>query len=152
MLLYAWSGERAAAVRQYQVCTDILVRELDVPPLPETTELFQAIKEQREPASPPLAVVPPPEVSVQEANTPKLEEAKPASVESVTPDLRPLIGRDTELNRLLELHRTAREQGRLVVLQGEAGIGKTSLATHFLARVQGKGALTVVAHGYEGEQ
>ncbi|MFN8489237.1 MAG: ABC transporter substrate-binding protein [Caldilineaceae bacterium] len=47
MQLFAWSGQRAAAVRQYQECVRILREELAVPPDAETTQLFQAIQENR---------------------------------------------------------------------------------------------------------
>ena len=46
MQLYALSGQRNAALRQYQECVRILDKELGVPPLEETSRLFQEIKEQ----------------------------------------------------------------------------------------------------------
>jgi DNA-binding SARP family transcriptional activator len=46
--LYAWSGQRAAALRQYGECERLLQEELSVPPDEETTQLFQAIKEKGE--------------------------------------------------------------------------------------------------------
>jgi diguanylate cyclase (GGDEF)-like protein len=49
--LYAWSGQRAAALRQYEACAQVLQAELGVPPGEETTALCQAIKEGREPAA-----------------------------------------------------------------------------------------------------
>jgi DNA-binding SARP family transcriptional activator len=48
MVLYAQSGQRAAALRQYEECERMLHRELDLPPEEETTRLYQAIKENRE--------------------------------------------------------------------------------------------------------
>ena len=60
MLLYAWSGERNAALRQYRECVRILEQELGVPPLEETTSLYQNILENRLPAQPePRASGPP---------------------------------------------------------------------------------------------
>jgi DNA-binding SARP family transcriptional activator/pimeloyl-ACP methyl ester carboxylesterase len=44
MQLYAWSGQRAAALRQFQECVRILKQELDVEPEDETLELFEVIK------------------------------------------------------------------------------------------------------------
>jgi len=38
------SGRRAEAVRQYQVCRELLLRELDVAPLPETKHLLERIR------------------------------------------------------------------------------------------------------------
>lgn len=157
MLLYAWSGERAAAVRQYQVCVDILARELDVPPLPETVDLFQSIKEQREPAPPPASAA----AMLATAGEPPLAAADhPAEVEreSATDTSLPqapqtvLVGRDRELSQLRLLWHDAAKAGKMVVVQGEAGIGKTALATAFLAEVQHEGATVLSVHCYEGEQ
>ena len=44
MRLYAWSGQRNAAMHQYRECVGILEQELGVTPLAETTELYEAIK------------------------------------------------------------------------------------------------------------
>src|SRR5205085_11329466 len=52
MLLYAWAGQRAAALHQYRECVRVLDQELGVPPLGETTQLYQAIKENQAPPPP----------------------------------------------------------------------------------------------------
>jgi len=52
MQLYAWSGQRAAALRQYGECEQVLQEELGVPPEEETTQLYKAIKEKRPLPSP----------------------------------------------------------------------------------------------------
>ena len=43
--LYAEQGDRAAALAQYRECVRTLSRELGVPPLDETTRLYEAISE-----------------------------------------------------------------------------------------------------------
>lgn len=43
--LFALTGDRAAAIRQYHECVRLLDRELGVAPLPETTRLYEAIRE-----------------------------------------------------------------------------------------------------------
>ena len=48
MRLYVWSGQRAAALRQYAECERILQEELGVPPEEQTTQLFEAIKMSRD--------------------------------------------------------------------------------------------------------
>jgi DNA-binding SARP family transcriptional activator len=53
MQLYAWSGERSAALRQYQICAQLLAQELNVEPEPATRQLEQAIRAGRLP--PPAA-------------------------------------------------------------------------------------------------
>jgi ABC-type oligopeptide transport system substrate-binding subunit/DNA-binding SARP family transcriptional activator len=49
MQLYAWSGQRAAALRQYGECERVLREELGVPPEEETTQVYKVIKEKRHP-------------------------------------------------------------------------------------------------------
>jgi carbamoylphosphate synthase small subunit len=44
MRLYAWSGQWAAALRQFETCVRLLDTELGVPPSPETRQLNEAIK------------------------------------------------------------------------------------------------------------
>lgn len=44
MRILAQSGQRAAAIQQYQVCSEILMRELEVAPDPETTRVLEEIK------------------------------------------------------------------------------------------------------------
>jgi DNA-binding SARP family transcriptional activator len=56
MRLYAWAGQRNAALRQYAECVRLLERELGVPPQTATTDLYNAIKENR---LPPAAELPP---------------------------------------------------------------------------------------------
>ena len=47
MRLYAEHGQRGRALRQYQLCCDILERELGVQPEAETERLYDNIREQR---------------------------------------------------------------------------------------------------------
>jgi predicted ATPase/DNA-binding SARP family transcriptional activator len=49
MRLYAWSGQQAAAVRQYQECARLLEEELGVEPEPETVALYEAIRTRQLP-------------------------------------------------------------------------------------------------------
>ena len=44
MLLFAYSGQRSAALQQYILCCQILTEELDVPPMEQTTTLYEQIK------------------------------------------------------------------------------------------------------------
>ena len=45
MFCYVASGDRPAALRQYELCARALQDDLDAPPLPETTALYQWIKQ-----------------------------------------------------------------------------------------------------------
>lgn len=44
MELYAWNGQRSAALRQYQECVRLLEEELGVQPVAETTLLYERIR------------------------------------------------------------------------------------------------------------
>ena len=59
--LYAEQGDRAAALAQYRECVRTLSRELGVPPLEETTRLYEAISEGtlEAPAAPPVVATAP---------------------------------------------------------------------------------------------
>lgn len=46
--LYAWTGHRATALQQYEECVRILEREFDIQPMPETEQLYIAIKESQD--------------------------------------------------------------------------------------------------------
>lgn len=50
MRILAQSGQRAAAIQQYQACSEILMRELEVEPDPETTRVLEEIKSPTPPA------------------------------------------------------------------------------------------------------
>jgi ABC-type oligopeptide transport system substrate-binding subunit/DNA-binding SARP family transcriptional activator len=45
MRLYAWDGDRAAALHQYQACVDVLAEELGVEPGAETVSLYEQIRD-----------------------------------------------------------------------------------------------------------
>ena len=72
MLLYHWSGRRAAALRQYHECLRILDSNLGVAPQASSTALFRAIVEGRAPpppSSPPGARAPPAQATLDRAVT-----------------------------------------------------------------------------------
>jgi ABC-type oligopeptide transport system substrate-binding subunit/DNA-binding SARP family transcriptional activator len=64
MRLYAWSGQWAAAIRQYGECERLLQKELDVLPAEETNQLYKTIKEKRRLPPPGDQFVMPPEEGV----------------------------------------------------------------------------------------
>ncbi|MDP8959328.1 MAG: AAA family ATPase [Actinomycetota bacterium] len=129
MLLYAWKGDRSAALRQYRECVRTLEAELGVPPLEETTRLYQSIAENQ---------------VVSPART-----APPAGAKQVPlgPAL-PLVGRGVELNAL----RQAQRRGDVMAIEGEAGIGKTRLAEEFVESLRWEGVIVVRARCYPGER
>ena len=133
MLLYAWDDQRAAALRQYQECARILNEELGVPPLEETTVLYTAILNHETPAPPTAHVARP---------RPAQAPAAPAPL---------LVGRAEEWAALQAAYQAAAERGRLVILEGEAGVGKTALAAAFAGDRAHSGATVLSAVCYEGE-
>ena len=63
----------------------------------------------------------------------------------------PLVGRSQELIKLKQVYDGIHSVGHLMLLEGEAGIGKTRLAEEFLADAQSEGAIVIAARCYEGE-
>ncbi len=61
----------------------------------------------------------------------------------------PFVGRQRELDEMLGAYAQAADDARFVVLEGDAGIGKTRLAGEFAAAASGRGSLTVWARANE---
>jgi DNA-binding SARP family transcriptional activator len=120
--IYAAAGDRSAAMEQYRECVRSLDRELGVRPLDETTALYHSILE---------GTYAPPAPRPVTAPTPDRDETTP------------LVGRDDECERLERAYERVGPDGRLVILSGEAGIGKTRLAEEFLASVERVGGRAV---------
>ncbi len=137
ILLYAETGRIAAALRQYQECARILQQELGVPPLEETTRLYQEIKEHRlQPAERQTA-------KGMLGPSPIALDTLPAS-----PSEYPLVGREREHALLLDTFRAVQKDGHWTVLEGEAGIGKTRLAETLLMETSRAGARSITVRYY----
>lgn len=136
MQLYAWNGARDAALRQYREAVRILDDELGIGPLPETTALYEAIQEAPL-ARPDKARRPPSLATTPEAKT--------------TPAGPPLIGREAAWRALMEAYEAVSTSGRLIVVTGETGTGKTHLVSTFIEHVRTQGAVAAAATCYEGE-
>jgi DNA-binding SARP family transcriptional activator len=134
--LYAWTGQRTAALKQYRECVRILQEELGVTPLEETITLYELVLQENLP--PPLIKAPPPP---EERETPGGNVRSPGSL--------PFVGREAELAAMRKFFEEAGQDGRLLVLSGEAGIGKTFLAEKFLAGESD--AAQLQARSYPGE-
>ncbi|MFN8532988.1 MAG: AAA family ATPase [Dehalococcoidia bacterium] len=109
MALLVRLGDRAGALQWFDRCRETLARELAVEPSPSTIELAERL---------------------QRATPPSVSPVRPALRRPTTPavGLVPLVGRDAELAAVSEAITAAvRGEGRLILLAGEAGIGKTRL-------------------------
>ena len=134
--LYAWSGDRAAALEQYRNCVRTLSQELGVAPLEETAALYEQVNDG--------SLAPPPEALAPSAPPTRAKAA------GAPPDL-PLVGRAEALATLTDAHAGARPDGGLAVIEGEAGIGKTRLANELAGRVQAGGAVVLAVRCHDDE-
>lgn len=152
MLLLAYSGQRSAALQQYTRCCQVLTEELDVPPMPQTTELYNAIKSgqwfpdhkvnghsngygtngHHMPAAV-TAFLPATLVYRQSgaalpapSDRPVLAATKPRFDLGAMPNGAHFYGRQAELTTLHSW--LGQEHSRLVALLGLSGQGKTALA------------------------
>lgn len=130
--LYAAVGNRPAALRQFERCATILERELGVRPLPETRAVYERVLENRQPPSPyvvkRLPLTPLPGLDF------------------------PLVGREKALRRLQRAYAEARAgRGRVFLLSGEAGVGKSRLMQDFALELEDS-ALILTGVGQPGGQ
>ena len=127
------AGERA---EQYRECVALLDRELGVPPLEETTKLYLQITDN--------------EVATPEPST--LRPTQPMELESVVaPSPVPLVGRADQLHELARIHEGTARAGRVALIEGEAGIGKSRIAEEFVARSRQAGAAVAPARCHSEE-
>ncbi len=136
MRLHYMAGDRVGAIRRYELLRRLLDVELGVPPMRETQALYDAVITDTLPVSDPLALR---SAAVMVAEAPASRD---------TPLLLPFTGRVSELSQLDR----ALAAGKLALIEGEPGIGKTRLATELLARITARGGLTLVGVARELEQ
>lgn len=105
MLLLSMSGQRGAALAQYDTCCRVLAEELGIEPNAPTIALANQIRSGLPIASRPKAMIPTHNLPMQAT---------------------PFIGRDVELSQIARS--LADPNCRLLTLIGPGGIGKTRLA------------------------
>jgi DNA-binding SARP family transcriptional activator/predicted ATPase len=133
------SGQRNAALVQYETCRRVLAAELGVEPVAETTALYESIRDgtleapTSAPALPPL----PPFLSY-------LGETRLAEKESPV-----FVAREHELAELDRFLASALAgQGRVVFVTGDAGSGKTALVGEFTRRGMAAHGDVIAATGH----
>jgi DNA-binding SARP family transcriptional activator/tetratricopeptide (TPR) repeat protein len=146
MRLYGRQGRRAAALRQYEVCVEIVRRELGLEPEEETRRLYQELVAGTGTAGGSM-------IPRRVGRSPGRRETATTPRPPVTSPSTPMIGREAERARLHEFLRLARRgQGQLVLVLGEAGIGKTRLVGQFTAEAARRGVLVLEGRARESEQ
>jgi predicted ATPase/DNA-binding SARP family transcriptional activator len=109
MKLLALTGQRSAALAQYETCRRVLSEQMGIEPEPETIELYELIK-----------------TGDQESGIRNEESVIPdPRKHNLPPQLTPFIGREEELAQLAEILQDP--DYRLVTITGPGGIGKTRL-------------------------
>ena len=128
----AAAGDRAAAVTVYQGLADRLRRDLGMAPAAETRALLEELR-----AGSDGAAAPPPAA----APSPQPDGAPPPLPPALAAARAPMIGRDAELDALAVAAGDAQAGAlRLVLVAGDPGIGKTTLAREAALRAAGTGA------------
>jgi DNA-binding SARP family transcriptional activator/tetratricopeptide (TPR) repeat protein len=147
MEIYAETGRRGSALRQYQLCVATLQRELRTEPEAETKALYHEILRRRAHAMPDQHSQPISAVTAQPSSyRPELTEPSPAWEP-------PLVGRQRDVARLREeLDEAVAGRGRLVVLVGEAGAGKSRLVSEVTASAARRLWRVMVGRCYETER
>jgi DNA-binding SARP family transcriptional activator len=128
MRLYVQSGSRAAALRTYHACVTMLQQEFGADPDPLTRKEYEQL----------LRAVP------------SFASPRPAHVELKA--TAPLIGRQREsLVLAAALQAAAAGEPQLVILSGDAGVGKTRLAEEFVLGAARQGIATAIARCYAAQ-
>jgi DNA-binding SARP family transcriptional activator len=142
MRLYVRMGTADQAVRQFHVCEQVLRQELDLAPQPETVSLYDAIHEEQFSRRPP---------SLDRIRERGELRGRP-SVRNASRSA--FVGREQVIEDMRELL-ARRDETRvgMVVVSGEAGVGKTRLLEEFAARAAEHGATVLRGgRGAHGDQ
>ncbi len=128
MRVHLARGDASAALQVYATCRARLAEELQVKPSAETVALAEHIRTIAANRSGSTA-----------RPTTTAENHPPSAL------VAPLVGRQASFTQLVDRYQQARQgHPQIVLLLGEAGIGKTRLASEFVAwaRAQGAGVLS----------
>jgi DNA-binding SARP family transcriptional activator len=124
--LHALNDDRAGALRVYHTCATLLQRELNIEPSATTREIYEQL----------LGA-----------------ESQPSPMVTSTTAFSPLVGREREWAQMLQTWRTvvAGTGSRVLMLRGEAGVGKTRLAEDLLQWAVRQGITCANARCYAAE-
>ncbi|HXF60295.1 MAG TPA: AAA family ATPase, partial [Caldilineaceae bacterium] len=139
MRYHYFAGDQRAARLAYDACVRALREELDAPPMPATVELYRQIQRHTLPLPTGATPIVAPGATAEEA------------AYSLTHT--PFVGRAREYNILVcAVQAAADGQGRIILIEGEPGIGKSRLVQEAIAYARGQGMTTLLAHCYQVEQ
>jgi DNA-binding SARP family transcriptional activator len=134
-------GRRAEAVRRFQQFAERLKDEMDLSPSQETLDVVAALRAREAQSAAPQAAGP-------ETTTRPL----PIVPRYPSPPVGRLVGREEELGRILwvlpPIHTVA---PRLVMVEGEPGLGKTRLLAEVAERARQAGLLTLAGGSFQHE-
>jgi DNA-binding SARP family transcriptional activator len=127
MRLLALSGRRGSALAQYDALSRALSAELGADPAAETTRLYERIRD-----------------GVLERAAPHTAAWSPCPPATATS----FVSREPELERLTRfLDQAMASRGRVAMVTGDAGVGKTALLREFARRSQAARPDLIVAGG-----
>ncbi len=140
MRVHCALGQRNSALEQYHTCQKQLREELDVEPTPETSELFQEIQSGAYTIG---QVVP----TVTESPVVRTTQIVRSPLDAVARLV--LVGREKELTTLNEQWNG---DCNMVMVTGEAGVGKTCLLETFAETMNAQGTRVLWGRCYEFER
>ncbi|MGB0385008.1 MAG: AfsR/SARP family transcriptional regulator [Ardenticatenaceae bacterium] len=156
MVLLAYEGQRSAALAQYATCRRVLAKEYGVPPLAETTILYEQIKLEKLVAHQPKAIASSASITSQKKrplngwhrNGKPSDSTATQSPRTVNWDAIPtppqLHGRQSELATLKKW--LIMDRSQLVGLFALGGQGKTALVAHLVHDLADSGAFSDLPH------
>jgi DNA-binding SARP family transcriptional activator/tetratricopeptide (TPR) repeat protein len=139
MRILAFTGQRSAALAQFQICRRALADGLDVEPGQETTRLYEQIRDGKLLMPVPAPLTP----DHQPASQPFfLKDAQTSENVPV------FVARERELKQLEQfLEQALAGQGRVAFVTGESGSGKSLLLQEFTRRAEQAHPGLVIASG-----
>ncbi|HPH97375.1 MAG TPA: AAA family ATPase [Anaerolineaceae bacterium] len=118
------SGDRAGALAEYEHFVTQLDQEMGVPPMPETQALYERVLRDKGLPQP----------------RPEGDDGEDRPAARPKNDLLPFVGRQTQLDHLAaRWTKAVHGQGGLMLVSGEAGIGKTRLLRELALVVESQG-------------
>lgn len=133
MQLHLALGNRITALKIYETCVEILLTELHAKPSPKLLALAERIR------------------NAATSYENKRHTPDGQSESGSRPSLHvPFVGRGAEFSQLMALHKLASSgKPQVVMIEGEAGIGKSRLATAFLDWTRVQGAEVLMGKAYK---